>query len=284
MMLACSAGELDDESNMEISNEFMIENDEKSEPKIEDKHKNPDLMLKSVDRLTQELVSTAEYLRKNADADKMSNSISNNTWNDEISFPTISMSAPMIGSTNDETTFATDQIQPIVEETVDGNCTSNNLNEERTPTNEEFRFKPKEEEEFLQPKIEFKVGGEIGTSLSVKSKINFLSNGPASMDTCSTMSNSTIVQVEARKIANKLQMEGSTTSLFDLENVRPPSSMDSISMCSYQDLSVLQSPMRGQQKKSLITGELFKLVISDIDPVEISWCVDLEVMCMSMSY
>jgi hypothetical protein len=113
------------------------------------------------------------------------------------------------------------------------------------------------------------VGGEIGTSLGVKSRINFLSNGPASMDTCSTMSNSTIVQVEARKIANKLQMEGSAASLMDLENIRPPSSMDSISMCSYQDLSVLQSPMRGLQKKSLMTGELFKLIICMIDRVVI---------------
>lgn len=89
MMLACSGGQIEDDSMMDVSNEFMIENEEKIEQKIEDKHKNPDLMLKSVDRLTQELVSTAEYLRKNAlDAtDKMSNSISNNTWNDDISFP-----------------------------------------------------------------------------------------------------------------------------------------------------------------------------------------------------
>lgn len=245
IMLACS--ENDDEINMELSNEFMMENEEKMDQKIEDKHKNPDLMLKSVDRLTQELVSTAEYLRKhtvNSEADKMSSSISNNTWNDENSFPSISMSAPMIASTNDEATFTIDHVQPITEEVVDGMF--NDLNE-KTPTNEEFKFKPIE-------KIDFKVGGEI-VSMGAKSKINFLFNGPASIDTCSTMSNSTIVQVEARKIANKLQMEGSTTSLMDLENVRPPSSMDSISLCSYQDLSVLQSPIRCPQKKSLITGK-----------------------------
>lgn len=250
MMLACSGAEIEDDSIMDISNEFMIENEEKNEAKIEDKHKNPDLMLKSVDRLTQELVSTAEYLRKNTSSDnneKMSNSISNNTWNDEISFPSISMSAPMIGSTNDEATFATDQIQPIPEEVVDGNAPSD-LNE-KTPTNEEFRFKPIESE-----KIDFKLGGEIHNNTGVKSKIPFLSCGPASLDTCSTLSNSTIVD---KKIPRN-QMEGSTTSLMDLENVRPPSSMDSISLCSYQDLSIQQSPMRASlHKKSLMTGKLF---------------------------
>lgn len=256
MMLACSGGDIDDDSNMEMSNEFMMEENEEKSKIIEDKHKNPDLMLKSVDRLTQELVSTAEYLRKNTEVDKMSNSISNNTWNDEISFPSISMSAPMIGSTNDEATFAIDPPQPIPEEEViDGNCmsNSNDLNE-KTPTNEDFKFKPKEENEEI--KIDFKVGGEIGSG--AKSKINIFSNGPASMETCSTMSNSTIVQTEARKIVNKLLMEGSATSLLDLENVRPPSSMDSISLCSYNDLSVLQSPSKNQlQKKSLITGKFF---------------------------
>lgn len=254
MILACSGAEIDDDSIMDISNEFMIENEEKVETKIEDKHKNPDLMLKSVDRLTQELVSTAEYLRKNTNSDnndKMSNSISNNTWNDEISFPSISMSAPMIGSTNDEATFATDQIQPIVEEVVDGIAHSD-LNE-KTPTNEEFRFRPIESDE--KPRVEFKLGGEIHNSTGVKSKIPFLSCGPASLDTCSTLSNSTIVD---KKLPKSHQLEGSTTSLMDLENVRPPSSMDSISLCSFQDLSIQQSPMRTSlHKKSLMSGKSF---------------------------
>lgn len=257
MMLTCS--EIEDDSIMDISNEFMIENEERNEAKIEDKHKNPDLMLKSVDRLTQELVSTAEYLRKNADInDKMSNSISNDTWNDENSFPSISMSAPMIGSTNDETTFVTDQIQPISEEVVDGNSPSD-LNE-KTPTNEEFKFKPiGSDDEKL--KIDFKLGGEIHNATGVKSKIPFFSYGPTSLDTCSTLSNSTIVQAESKNHSKNYRMEGSCASLMDLENVRPPSSMDSISMCSYQDISIQhqhhqQSPMRASlHKKSLMTGK-----------------------------
>ncbi|KAL7051415.1 hypothetical protein ACKWTF_004457 [Chironomus riparius] len=268
MLAACV--DLEDESIMDVSNEFLIENEKTSEAKIEDKHKNPDLMLKSVDRLTQELVSTAEYLRKNVltnddiSEQKMSSSISNNTWNDEVSFPSISMTAPMIGSTNDEATFATDQINPLPEEKIDGN----NQLDDKTPTNEHYVFntiKNEAHSESPSPKLDFKVGGEI-QSLN-GNKINFLSYGPASIDTLSsTMSNSTIVQVEAKRIANDLmnnQMMDSTTSL-DLENIRPPSSMDAISLCSYQDLSVVQSPHKvqsnnnGNNKKSLLTGLVAK--------------------------
>lgn len=172
-------------------------------------------------------------------------------------FLSISMSAPMIGSTNDETTFATDQVHPIPEESVDGNSHSTCDLNEKTPTNEEFKFKPIESEEKLR--VDFKVGGEIHNATGVKSKISFLSCGPASLDTCSTISsNSTIVKAGSKKSSNNNLMEGSTTSLMDLENVRPPSSMDSISMCSYQDLSIQQSPMRGSlHKKSLMSGKFY---------------------------
>lgn len=256
-------GDLDDESIMEVSNEFMIENEKMAEAKIEDKHKDPDLMMKSVDRLTQELVSTAEYLRKNVNTisdeiseQKMSGSISNNnTWNDENSFPSISMSAPMIGSTNDEATIATDQIYTMPEEKIP----EHHL-DDKTPTNENYTFEVKNDEsDGPSPMIDFKVGGEIGAA-SVN-KLNFLSFGPTSIETCSTMSNSTIVQVEAKRIANKLnsmtnRLMDSTNSL-DLENVRPPSSMDCISMNSYQETSIQQSPLK-HGKKSLMTGLVAK--------------------------
>lgn len=254
--------DLDDDSIMEVSNEFLIDNEKMAEARIEDKHKDPDLMLKSVDRLTQELVSTAEYLRKNTisdDADRLSGSISNNnTWNDENSFPSISMSAPMIGSTNDEATIATDQIYPMPDEKFQ-------QLDDKTPTNENFTFDVKTDETGgPSPKIDFKVGGEIGAvSLT---KMNFLSYGPMSIETCSTMSNSTIVQVEAKRIANKLtsmtnRLMDSTASL-DLENVRPPSSMDCISMNSYQESSIQQSPFK-QGKKSLMTGLVAKRALGN---------------------
>lgn len=250
-------GDLDDDSVMEMSNEFMMENERMAEARIEDKHKDPDAMLKSVDRLTHELVSTAEYLRKNTisdDLERMSGSVSNNnTWNDDNSFPSISMSAPMIGSTNDEATIATDQICPLPEEPI------HHL-DDKTPTNEHYTFTLKDDEaDGPSPKIEFKVGGECGPSSITK--LNYQSYGPASIETCSTMSNSTIVKVEAKRIANKLtsmtnRLMDSTTSL-DLENVRPPSSMDCISLNSYQDTSYLQSPMK-QAKKPLMPGLVAK--------------------------
>jgi hypothetical protein len=256
-------GDPDDDSVMEMSNEFMVENERMAEAKIEDKHKDPDAMLKSVDRLTQELVSTAEYLRKKTnsdDATRMSGSISNNnTWNDENSFPSISISAPMIGSTNDEATIATDQIYPMPEEEKSPE-TACNL-DDRTPTNENYTFinaKEDDETDTPLPKIDFKVGGEIASQ--PLNKMNFTSFGPASIETCSTMSNSTIVQVEAKRIANKLtsmtnRLMDSTASL-DLENVRPPSSMDCISMNSFHDSSVQQSPLR--QPKKLFSGLVAK--------------------------
>lgn len=254
-------GEFDDDSIMEMSNEFLVDNERMSEARIEDKHKDPDLMMKSVDRLTQALVSQAEYLRKNTNSDensteqKMSGSF-NNTWTDENSFPSISLSAPMIGSTNDETTFATDQICSIPEERI-----LPNIVDDKTPTNEHYTFTTNGDDiDGPSPKIEFKVGGELNTQ-SLNNKANFVSFGPMSIETSSTMSNSTIVQVEAKRIAHKLnsmtsRLMDSTTSL-DLENVRPPSSMDCISLNSYQDSSIQQSPLR-QPKKSLITGLVAK--------------------------
>lgn len=260
----CHYVDFEEDSIMEVSNEFMVEHDKMADVKIEDKHKDPDLMLKSVDRLTQELVSTAEYLRKttaNTISDeisiepKMSESLSNNnTWNDENSFPSISLSAPMIGSTNEELTFATDQIHSMPEEKIDD--IPNQFIEDKTPTNENYTFTVANDEDPI-PKLDFKVGGEIGSASL--SKINFLTFGPTSLETNSTMSNSTIVQVEAKRIANKFtsmnhRLMDSTGSL-DLENIRPPSSMDCISLTSYQEQQ--PSPSR-QSKKSLMTGLVAK--------------------------
>lgn len=254
--------DFDDDSIMEMSNEFMVDNERLTEAKIEDKHKDPDLMMKSVDRLTQDFVSTAEYLRKNTAnisdeisfEHKMSGS-NNNTWTDENSFPSISLSAPMIGSTNEEATIATDHIYPMPEERDPPN-----IHDDKTPTNEQYTFTTnRDEADGISPKIEFKVGGELNTqSLN---KVNLLSFGPMSIETCSTMSNSTIVQVEAKRIAHKLtsmtnRLMDSTTSL-DLENVRPPSSMDCISLNSYNDSSIHQSPLK-QPKKSLMSGYVAK--------------------------
>lgn len=237
--------DLDDDS-MNISNEFMMESEKIS--RMENKHKDPDLMMKSVDRLTHELVSTAEYLRRNTISDEISKMSGSNTWTDENSFPSISMSAaPMIASTNEDVTIATDQIYTLPEEIADQKF------EDKTPMNENYIFEVNEE----KIHVDFRVGGEIGAQ--PVAKVNFMSFGPMSIETCSTMSNSTIVQVEAKRIANKLnsmtnRLMDSTSSL-DLENVRPPSSMDCISMSSFHESTMQQSPMR---KKPLMPGIVAK--------------------------
>lgn len=274
--LKLSSGAYDDEDSMncmEVSNEFMMENEKLScDDTTVDKHKDPDLMMKSVERLTHELVTQAEYLRKNAmdDISEQQKITSNsNTWNDENSFPSISMSAPMIGSTNDEMTFATDQIPTMPEEI---NVGYPQQLDDKTPTNDDYcfvtstkreNFIPTSFVDELEPKIDFKVGGEIHSQSQSISKLNYLNYGPTSIETCSTMSNSTIVMVEANKVANELttmasRMIDSTNSL-DLENVRPPSSMDCISLNSFQD-SAAQSPQFQNRimKKSLLTGLVAK--------------------------
>lgn len=72
------------------------------------KHKDPDLMLKSVDRLTHVLVSTGEYLRAHKEVcteeakQRMEGSCDEGTWNDntcpngDVSFPSVSYSPPKI--------------------------------------------------------------------------------------------------------------------------------------------------------------------------------------------
>lgn len=261
LSIMTSGFDLDDgsESMMEISNEFMVENEKLADAKIDDKHKDPDLMMRSVERLTQEFVLTAEYLRKTTLSDEISKMSGSNTWNDENSFPSISLSAPiMIGSTNDETTFASDnQVNPIML----GKPTEQQNLDDKTPTNENYVF-PADECDAPTPKIDFKVGGEIGAQ-SLSHKVNYsMSFGPMSIETNSTMSNSTIVQVEANRIANRInsmtsKLVDSTTSLMDLERVRPPSSMDCMSWTAAD--SVSQSPMR---KKMTLSGIVAKRAVA----------------------
>lgn len=124
------------DSFMEMSNEFMTDKDTLDNTNaLSDKHKDPDLMLRSVDRLTQQLVSTAEFLRQTdpnclRTTRERKNSFSAHTWNeDSASFPSISVDAPnMIGSVNDEENTFND-IQST-------SCQDNKRNEDKTSLNE----------------------------------------------------------------------------------------------------------------------------------------------------
>uniref|UniRef100_A0A1B0CED7 Protein zer-1 homolog-like C-terminal domain-containing protein n=1 Tax=Lutzomyia longipalpis TaxID=7200 RepID=A0A1B0CED7_LUTLO len=312
--------------DMEISNEFLMENiidvntpttttsaAAAPAPKV-DKHKDPDLMLKSVDRLTQVLVAQAEFLRSSNHADDPStyekkSSSTTNTWNEDtcpndVSFPTLSMTAPMIGSMDDDTTFSDlsrgKNALPLEEEATPTNerreftetCKftaaplSNGCEELRTIlTNADLektlRYDYNESEGFvsqpdsmdtdtetvvnsLENGINFQVGGEVVSAIA-HDPVHFITSssssaGPMSFDPSSSMTNSTIIALEAKKIVSELQaynaMTESATS-FDLENVRPPSGMDSLSAMS-GCYDVPQSPNLSARarKRSLPPGLL----------------------------
>ncbi|XP_055679765.1 uncharacterized protein LOC129787934 [Lutzomyia longipalpis] len=312
--------------DMEISNEFLMENiidvntpttttsaAAAPAPKV-DKHKDPDLMLKSVDRLTQVLVAQAEFLRSSNHADDPStyekkSSSTTNTWNEDtcpndVSFPTLSMTAPMIGSMDDDTTFSDlsrgKNALPLEEEATPTNerreftetCKftaaplSNGCEELRTIlTNADLektlRYDYNESEGFvsqpdsmdtdtetvvnsLENGINFQVGGEVVSAIA-HDPAHFITSssssaGPMSFDPSSSMTNSTIIALEAKKIVSELQaynaMTESATS-FDLENVRPPSGMDSLSAMS-GCYDVPQSPNLSARarKRSLPPGLL----------------------------
>jgi hypothetical protein len=298
---------------MELSNEFLVEQSlsengdcldgNSASSKIMDKHKDPDLMLQSVERLTQELVSQAEYLRtsNNDEDDTTTTSTSNklmnggnnpattllevsqsqhHTWEEDtcpndVSFPSLSVTAPMITSIEDDNTFSDFNFRsngPIGEDL-----------EEPTPTNEtktfligrecsarvlnngvEMRDNSRE-----KSGIQFQVGGEVCTS-AVGASLQYLSSGsgPYSFDNSSTtLTNSTMIHFEANRLAQDFDcfagMQDSTTSL-DLDNIRPPSAMDCVSLSTVPPGgggSCSASPQMSRKvfrKKSLPSGLIAK--------------------------
>lgn len=292
---------------MEISNECLMEQFEMTSSKI-DKHKDPDLMLKSVDRLTQELVSTAEYLRtasnNNEDSlHKKSSSNSNNTWNEDtcpndVSFPSISMTVPLIASMNeDDNTFSDfNNFDCNIEEQTPTNDTKNVIHD----IQDNYKSCMNNEDQFLenasmdltlklmdcmsQPDsldtntivndnsnsngINFQVGGEVQHTFR-DNMSNYLSSHSFSFDTGSTMTTSTIIAKEANKLVvellNMQTMADSTTSL-DLDQVRPPSGMDCVSLSGF-NVDVPFSPQLSRsRKKSLPHGIVAKRALNHLAP------------------
>ncbi|XP_055908567.1 uncharacterized protein LOC129943274 [Eupeodes corollae] len=276
-------------------------------PIVPNKHKDPDLMLKSVERLTHDYVSTAEYLRAADNSDLTDEAVcnnkynsntttttSNNTWSEDtcpndVSFPSVSISAPMIASLQDDDDddqtsmlidhssfrfkgdmhdFAeitpTNEAQPFeslsmqtmntVEEV--GTSQPNSLETETdTLVNDEIAAVVSENEhltELSSEGIRFHVGGEVKqVPLPVASTNNYLTPG---FGVPSVMTNSTIIALEANRLADNLlnDMTQSTNSL-DLDNIRPPSCMESLSMSGCYE--VPQSPQLSRlRKKSLPAG------------------------------
>lgn len=157
--------------------------------KIKNRMLDPDAMIESLDRFTAELVSHSSHLNSHECKLPMNQSVNegNNTWDEDtspndVSFPSISISAPLVAS------FKSDTDSKISRDTTDGHKDLEN----------------KEPEE---------------------------SNQFSSMN---TMSESTIIAMEATKVYNVVQSEAnmirSITSInsLDLENINPPSMMESI--------------------------------------------------------
>lgn len=151
---------------------------ENKSKRINNRMLDPDAMIESLDRFTAELVSHSSHL--NSHECKLPSNEGNNTWDEDtspndISFPSISISAPLVASFKSETES---------KDTIDG---QNNIE--------------KEENQF--------------------SSFN-------------TMSESTIIAMEATKVYNVVQLEAnmmrSITSIHsvDLENINPPSMMESM--------------------------------------------------------
>lgn len=327
--LRLSNNEFNDDSinessiDMEVSNEFLMENIEDGLSQKIDRHKDPDQMRRSIERLTHKFVSQAEFLRtshsgsyplNNEDSvceDVKSEAANNRTWNEDscvndVSYPSISITAPIIKSINDDSTTCSSNTSNVIRyEGAQIMCSGEE--EEPTPTNECKTFivgpdyvdgsalgRASMEDTLnynqTQPEslnsdtntlvgdgscysgdgsINFRVGGEVQQPQFRDNMSNYLSSGPYSVDTYSTMTNSTIIAMEANKLCtdllNMAPMTDSMASL-DLDNIRPPSAMDNISISAgYFDTP--NSPQLSRlRKKSLPQGIMARRALTQSNP------------------
>lgn len=117
----------------------------------------------------------------------------------------------------------------------------------------------------LDTGIHFKLGGEVNHPIT---STTFTSSGPMSIDSCSTMTNSTIICMEANKVAADLQNYSPTDSLnsLDLDNIRPPSVMDCVSLSTVTyDAPITYSPqLPRSRKKSLPSGIMARRALGQL--------------------
>ncbi|XP_053682156.1 adenomatous polyposis coli homolog [Sabethes cyaneus] len=273
-------------SGMQISNEFMVDASIASDCGPQDKHKDPDLMLKSVERLTQELVSTAEYLRTVSSGAGGTGSSAmvtsdcretNSTWDEDatcsndVSFPSLSVQAPKI---HHSVTDDTDDTATISDE-VDSKALD--ALEEQTPINEN-RSLPGEEllaaaaAAATQEEIRFQLGGEVqhpmvgGGGHSTFGPTTTTGTGTTgdgcSFSTVSTLTNSTIIAMEATKVAAQLQDLAIVESAdIDLSKINPPffgSESILISDCSDSEMTFRHDSISKERKISLPSGLVAK--------------------------
>lgn len=264
---------------------------------LKDKHKDPDLMMKSVERLTLDFVSTAEFLRtaSNAAAESENTSLSlsldtkrtksnlashsNNTWNNDtcpndVSFPSVSLSAPQITSLtepcDDQHTTIEEDLKPVVFQSQHA-MEIYNLSQ-ITPTDEMDCLSPVRTDKYEddgdyvktpQPcsslgtetesatltttsksssaaGINFIVGGEVQSLNHVNQyfvgRSTIASHSPNLLNIAET---STAIALEANALAeNLLNYEAHS---LDLDNIRPPSCMESMNVSGYYETGAMQA-------------------------------------------
>ncbi|XP_034112460.1 adenomatous polyposis coli protein [Drosophila albomicans] len=268
-----------DESNQSFILDTSVrleEHKEAAKPSGADKHKDPDLMLKSVERLTLEFVTSAEQLRHSQSNSQShsesprsqrkthSNTSNNNTWNEhscpnDVSFPSLSQTAPKLASLS----FDDD---PTDVEVTQAEALELHDFVEITPTNETQTMPSLGlttdhiDATPPQPQLQFQLGGQVQNAAALHQQQHqqqqrmLLFNGTSA----SMMTNSTMIAFEARALAENLQQLQQTTDdddddndstaaqltfsingSLDLDNVRPPSGMDSLnSACNTQPSSL----------------------------------------------
>lgn len=292
---------------MEVSNEFLTESVEGVNASMVEKLKDPDLMMRSMERLTQNYMSQAEYLRTSSSqhddtvSEEQRTSVmaaTQRTWNEDseandVSYPSLSMTAPVITSLHDTDTSCSN--------------TSNCIRyvapvDEPTPTNEYRSFtishtSADDADADGQPMsvdtvtlcsvdpplhseangmcdgassdgsvINFQVGGHVQQPM-LETLPNYLSTTPYSIDTYSSMTQSTMIAMEANKLRadlfNMSPLTDSMTSL-DLDHIRPPSVMDNVSMSGHLDAP--NSPQLRMRKKSLQPGIMARRALNHNNP------------------
>lgn len=192
----------DIEKNGDLSLEILESNQ---------KQKDPNLMLQSVERLTKNFLSTAENLRNKGSK----NNSSNNTWTDDycpngISFPVISQEGPDWND-HDQSLSMTECIEDI---SVDGISS-----------------------------IDFKVGGEVTVFRN-------------DYDSMSNLTNSMIAN-EANLLANNLLNLSNSSQSLDIDQIRPPSCMETINYSGCFD-QLLSPKLSSFRKRILPTGIIAK--------------------------
>ncbi|XP_017006198.2 adenomatous polyposis coli protein [Drosophila takahashii] len=262
-----------DESNQSFIMDTMVRLDgapqETCLSSASEKHKDPDLMLKSVERLTLEFVTSAEQLRSSN-----RNTSSNSTWNehtcpDDVSFPSVSQTAPILASLSLDEDDAT-EARPLPELA------------EITPTNEQQPASLEGETDTLVngqadsysgsgsgssgSGLNFQLGGHVQNAGVRLEPQRLLFNGTSA----SMMTNSTMIAYEARALAENLILkpadpeatdEDNTELSFsmnslDLDNVRPPSGMESLNSC-YQEHSQPSSLRQLPSKSPRFARKMF---------------------------